>query len=150
MWKKVLALGVRRFVGSPGSAWIFTTAAFSFFSFVRNQFGRRQLIDLSNTRPGDTIVIEHLFETHKQQIKGERTVNRQERKLKRQAKQANRTAKKIVRKERSEERGVAREARRANKAAKSAARAAKKSDRIANRADRLQRRADKVRSKAGE
>ncbi len=69
MLSKILTWGVKTVVGGPAKSWVFTSGAMMLFNFVKKQTGRTEMIDLSNTRPGDKIVIEHLNVTHGQQMK---------------------------------------------------------------------------------
>ena len=69
MLTRIFKLAVGKGLGGPARSWIFTSGFMALFRFARNRTGRRELIDLSATKPGDKIVIEHLDITHKQQIK---------------------------------------------------------------------------------
>ena len=69
MLTRFVKLAIRKGIGGPGRSWIYTSGFMALFRFAKNRTGRRQLIDLSSTKPGDKIVIEHLDITHKQQIK---------------------------------------------------------------------------------
>lgn len=60
---------VRRYIGAPGRSWVFTAAAALLMRLVRSTVGRRQTLDLSDVKPGDKVVIEHLPISHKQQIR---------------------------------------------------------------------------------
>jgi len=69
MLARILSFAVRRLVGGPAKSWLITSGSLAFFRFVKGRMGRRELIDLSKSKPGDKFVIEHLSITHKQQIK---------------------------------------------------------------------------------
>lgn len=89
MFRRILTWAVRSFVRGPGKSWVFTSGALSLARFAKARTGRRQVIDLSRTKPGDKILIEHLPVTHKQQIKAEKVA-------KRSAKTAKKTEKKAL------------------------------------------------------
>lgn len=69
MLSKLVKLVIRKGIGGPARSWIFTSGFMALFRFARGKTGRRETLDLSATKPGDKIVIEHLDITHKQQIK---------------------------------------------------------------------------------
>lgn len=68
MLSRIVKLAVRSFVNGPAKSWIFTSGALGVLRLVRKQTGRREVLDLSRTKPGDKIIIEHLPITHKEQI----------------------------------------------------------------------------------
>ena len=69
MLTKLFKFAVGKGIGGPARSWIFTSGFMALFRFARSRTGRREVIDLSATKPGDKIVIEHLDITHKEQIK---------------------------------------------------------------------------------
>lgn len=69
MLTRLVKFGIRKGIGGPARSWIFTSGFMALFRFAKNRTGRREVLDLSATKPGDKIVIEHLDITHKQQIK---------------------------------------------------------------------------------
>lgn len=69
MLSRLTKLAIAKAIGGPGRSWIYTSGFMALFRFAKNRTGRRQVIDISSTKPGDKIVIEHLGVTHKQQIK---------------------------------------------------------------------------------
>lgn len=69
MLTRLVKFAIRKGIGGPARSWIFTSGFMALFRFARSKTGRRELVDLSATKPGDKIVIEHLDITHKQQIK---------------------------------------------------------------------------------
>lgn len=79
---------LRRYVGGPANSWIFTSGAILLYRMVRRNTGRRELIDLSSTKPGDSILIEHLPISHRRQM---RDFRRDKRRDKRQRKLASRS-----------------------------------------------------------
>lgn len=85
MFRRLLVWGVRSYVGGPAKSWVFTSGAIMAVRVVRSVIGRRELIDLSSVKPGDTLTIEHLPISHKRQIKEIKRSKRQERKATRRA-----------------------------------------------------------------
>lgn len=69
MLTRLAKLGIRKAINGPGRSWLFTSGFMALFRFAKNRTGRREVIDLSATKPGDKIIIEHLDITHKQQMK---------------------------------------------------------------------------------
>lgn len=69
MLARLFKLAAARAIGGPGRSWLFTSGFLALFRFAKRQTGRRQVVDLSSTKPGDKIIIEHLDVTHKEQIK---------------------------------------------------------------------------------
>lgn len=69
MFVRLFKYAIYKTVSGPGRSWMFTSAAMALFRFTRKQMGRRELIDVSKTEPGDKIVIEHLEISHKRQMK---------------------------------------------------------------------------------
>lgn len=69
MLSRLVKFAIRRGINGPARSWIFTSGFMALFRFARGKTGRREVVDLSATKPGDKIVIEHLDITHKQQIK---------------------------------------------------------------------------------
>ena len=69
MLTKLFKFAVRKGIGGPARSWIFTSGFMTLLRFAKGKTGRRETLDLSATKPGDKIVIEHLDITHKQQIK---------------------------------------------------------------------------------
>lgn len=88
MFSRLLTFAVRSFVRGPGKSWLFTSGALGLVRFARNRMGRRQVIDLSSTKPGDRIVIEHLPVTHEEQIKAGKVAKRQRRQAQKSDKRA--------------------------------------------------------------
>lgn len=69
MFRRLLTFAVRSYVRGPARSWIFTSGAMLLWRAVTRAGGKKEIIDLSRTKPGDRYVIEHLDITHKQQIK---------------------------------------------------------------------------------
>ncbi len=90
MLVRLVLWGLRRYIGGPAKSWVFTTAAMFLWRLVRTNTGRQELIDLSSTKPGDVLLIEHLPISHKRQIKDIRKEKRQDRKLRRATRKASR------------------------------------------------------------
>lgn len=97
MLRRLLTLGVRSYVGGPAKSWVFTSAAAMLFRLITKATSKKEIIDLSNTKPGDRIVIEHLDITHKQQIKGQKRVKKSDKVLLKEAKREKKAAKKLAR-----------------------------------------------------
>ncbi len=95
MLEKLLSLVVRGLVRGPAKSWVFTSGALALLRLVRKGTGRRELIDLSGTKPGDKIVIEHLDITHKEQLKDEKRRKKASKQAKRADKKAARAAKRV-------------------------------------------------------
>lgn len=94
MLSKLITLAVRGVVRGPGKSWVFTSGAMALLKLVTNTKGRRELIDLSDSKPGDKIVIEHLHITHKEQLKDEKRAKKSAKHEKKATKRAIRAAKK--------------------------------------------------------
>jgi hypothetical protein len=69
MLRRLALSGAQRYFGGPGKSWVITSGILLFWRGVTSMTGRRETLDLSNTKPGDKIVIEHLPITHKTQIR---------------------------------------------------------------------------------
>lgn len=93
MLAKLLTLIVRSVVRGPAKSWVFTSGALGLARFAKKTTGRRELIDLSDTKPGDRIVIEHLHVTHKEQLKDEKLAKKATKRDKKAVKKAVRAAK---------------------------------------------------------
>lgn len=81
MFGRMALWALRRYVGGPANSWIFTSAAIFLYRLVRSNTGRRELIDLSATKPGDSILIEHLPISHRRQMKDMRRERRRDKRL---------------------------------------------------------------------
>lgn len=88
MFRRLLIWAVRSYIGGPAKSWVFTSGALMAVRFVRSVTGRRELIDLSSVKPGDSLTIEHLPISHKRQIKEIKQSKRQERKAAKRAAKA--------------------------------------------------------------
>ncbi|MFT7598206.1 MAG: hypothetical protein ACI8TP_001127 [Acidimicrobiales bacterium] len=97
MFRKLLTLAVRGTVKGPAKSWVFTSAAAMLWGFVTKKASKKELIDLSKTRPGDKIIIEHLDITHKQQMKQLKRSKKDDKLLAEEAKRDRRAAKKLAR-----------------------------------------------------
>ncbi|MEZ5379443.1 MAG: hypothetical protein R2733_23285 [Acidimicrobiales bacterium] len=91
MFRKLLVWGVRRSFAGPGKPWLVSSGAFMAMRMFKSVSTKAEVIDLSNSKPGDKIVIEHLDITHAQQIKQIKAAKKAE---KRAAKDAKRLARK--------------------------------------------------------
>lgn len=135
MLQRLLTFGVQRVVGGPARSWVFTSGAMALWRFISSQTGRRETIDLSNTKPGDKILIEHLPITHKQQMK-------QAKADKKLDKADLKTAKKSAKADKKSSKRVAKASKADAKSAKSAAKAAARAD--LREAEKAYRKATKV------
>ncbi len=93
MFGKLLTFAVHLLVRGPGKSWVFTSGALGLAKAVRKGVGRHELIDVSDIRPGDKIVIEHLKVTHKDQLKDEKRRKKSDKRARRATKKAVRAAK---------------------------------------------------------
>lgn len=85
MLRRLMVWGVRSYVGGPAKSWVFTSVALMGLRLIRKVTGRRELVELSSIKPGETIIIEHLDISHKQQMKQMKKAKRQSRRARRQA-----------------------------------------------------------------
>ncbi len=85
MFRRLVIWAMRSYVGGPAKSWVFTSAAVLALRLVRSVGGRRELIDLSSVKPGETMIVEHLPVSHKRQIKD---MKKEKRQAKRAAKKA--------------------------------------------------------------
>ncbi len=97
MLARLVTLGVRGLVNGPARSWVFTSGALALMRFVRARTGRRELIDLSSSKPGDKFVIEHLDITHQEQIKQMKAEKRADKRQAKAAKRAERAARRAAR-----------------------------------------------------
>ncbi len=66
---RLVLWALRRYFGGPAKSWVFTTAVVMVARMVRSVVGRRELVDLSSMKPGQTMIVEHLPISHRRQIK---------------------------------------------------------------------------------
>lgn len=69
MLTRLTKLAIGKALGGPARSWVFSSGFLALVRFAKRRTGRREVIDISATKPGDKIVIEHLDITHKEQIK---------------------------------------------------------------------------------
>lgn len=69
MFRRILVWAVRSYVGGPARSWVFTSGALLAIRVVRSVTGRREIVDLSSVKPGQTLIIEHLPISHKRQMR---------------------------------------------------------------------------------
>lgn len=89
MFRKLLALGVRRSFTGAGKPWLMYSGGLMAMRMMKSVSTKTEVIDLSNTKPGDKIVIEHLGATHRDQLKEAKATKKAD---KRATKQARRSA----------------------------------------------------------
>jgi len=69
----------------PGRSWLFSTLAIALLRFVKSQTGRREYIDVSKVKPGDSFTVKHLDTTHQELNKQTRATKKADKRAKRQA-----------------------------------------------------------------
>ena len=79
---------VRSYIGGPARSWIFTSGAMLVFRLAKSVLGRRELIDISDVKPGQTLLIEHLPISHERQMKDIKRSKREERKERKASRKA--------------------------------------------------------------
>ncbi len=141
MLQRLLTFGVSKVVGGPARSWVFTSGAMALWRFISSQTGRRETIDLSNTKPGDKILIEHLPITHKQQIKQTKIDKKLDKKDLKTAKKAAKSSKKSSKRLAKSAKTEAKSSKKMAKAAarvelRDAARAYRKATRVSRRNSR--------------
>lgn len=91
MFRKLLTWGVRGFIAGPGKSWVYTSGALMVLRALQSKTAKSDVVDVSRSKPGDMILIEHLDITHAEQIKEAKTE-------KKASKRAARDAKRLARK----------------------------------------------------
>ncbi len=91
MFRKLLVWGVRLSFVGPGKSWLFSSAALMAMKMVKSVSTKTEVIELSKSKPGDRIIIEHLDITHAQQLKAQKSAKKAD-------KRANKDAKRLARK----------------------------------------------------
>ncbi len=91
MFRKLLVWSVRRSFAGPGKPWLVSSGALMAMRMMKSVTTKSEVIDLSNSKPGDRIVIEHLDITHAQQIKAQKGAKKAD-------KRASKDAKRLARK----------------------------------------------------
>jgi hypothetical protein len=88
MMERLLVWGIRRYVGGPGRSWLFTGLGLVAYRAVRSRTGRQRLVETMKLAPGSALVMEHLDETHEEQLRRERRERRTKRRQRRRARAA--------------------------------------------------------------
>jgi hypothetical protein len=83
--ERLIAFAVRRYLGGPDRAWLFSGLALLGYRGIRSVTGRRELIDVGKVGKGQKIVIDHLGETHASQIRAGKRQRRAARSIRRKA-----------------------------------------------------------------
>ncbi len=96
MLKRLLTFGIQRAIGGPAKSWVFTSGAMTLYRLVKKQTGRREVIDLSASAPGDKFIIEHLPITHKEQMKEMKRTKKSDKKLAKAEKASAKATKKAM------------------------------------------------------
>lgn len=60
--------------------WLVSTLAVVGFRLVSKLFSKKELVDLSKSKPGDRFIVEHLDTTHGEQIKASKAKKKADRK----------------------------------------------------------------------
>lgn len=97
MLRRLLSFGIRSYVGGPAKSWVFTSGLALLMGMISKATSKTEVIDLSSTKPGDRILIEHLDITHKQQIKDQKRTKKSDKVLLKNAKRQKKAAKKLAR-----------------------------------------------------
>lgn len=97
MLRRIMTMAVRGYVGGPAKSWVFTSAAMLLWRQVAKATQKNEIIDLSRTKPGDKIIIEHLDITHKQQMKDAKRAKKSDRSSAKSARREARAARKLAR-----------------------------------------------------
>ncbi len=100
MIRRLVRLVFRSQGSNQNSAWVLGSAALLIYDVLTSRTGRQELVDVSNIKPGETIIIQALDISHKDQIKqlkkerkaAEKEAKRQARAAKEQTKSAKATA----------------------------------------------------------
>ncbi len=114
MLKRLITFGVQRTVNGPAKSWVFTSGAMLLMRIVSGQTGRRETIDLSNTKPGDKILIEHLPITHGEQMKQFKRAAKDDAKAEKAAKASAKASRKASKKAGKAQKRAERKARRSS------------------------------------
>ncbi len=69
MLSKLLKFGLGKTVLKPAQSWVFTSGIMLLYRWARRRTGRREMVELTNLKPGDRYMIESLHVTHGEQIK---------------------------------------------------------------------------------
>lgn len=127
MIERALVLLIGRYIKGPARSWIYTSLGLMALRFLRSKIGSREVVELTASKPGDRIVIEHLGVDHKTQIRQLAAIAKRDRKaekkLARAAKRdhkADKQVERVVKRNRKEEKKLARAAARDRKAARRA------------------------------
>lgn len=94
MMRSLLKLAVRGYIRGPAKSWLFTSGAMLLWRAVTRSSAKTELVDLSGTKPGDRLIIEHLDISHGEQMKQLKKDRKAERRALKSAKRADRRARK--------------------------------------------------------
>lgn len=76
MLAKLLRFGVRKTVRGPAQSWVFTSGIMILYRWAKRRTGRREMVELTDLKPGDRYLIESLHVTHGEQMKEEKRAKR--------------------------------------------------------------------------
>lgn len=72
MFLKIFTYGFRKTVGGPAGSWVFTSGILLLIRWSKRMIAPTEMVELTNLKPGDRYVIEHLSITHGEQMKLEK------------------------------------------------------------------------------
>ncbi|MEZ5343218.1 MAG: hypothetical protein R2706_17795 [Acidimicrobiales bacterium] len=98
MFQKLLLFGVRKTVRGPAQSWVFTSGMMLLLRWAKRKTERREIVELTNLKPGDKYIIESLHVTHGEQIKAEKQAARSAKSNAKAHKAAVKAARKAARK----------------------------------------------------
>lgn len=98
MLSKLLTFGVRKTVRGPAQSWVFTSGILMLLRWAKRKTARRELVELTDLKPGDRYIIESLHITHGEQIKAEKKASKDAKSNAKAHKAAVKAARKAVRK----------------------------------------------------
>lgn len=73
---KVALWGVRRYFKGPGGSWLYTWFAVLGWRAAKAVAGRREVVDAGPLSRGKKVIIEHLTESHGQQLREEKRIRK--------------------------------------------------------------------------
>jgi len=101
---RLLVWAIRRYAKRPGQAWVLTTVALIGMRAARSILGRRELIDVGRIKPGETVLIQNLEISHRQQMKTFKAEEKEAKRARKAAKRDESAQKRSARKQRRSDR----------------------------------------------
>jgi len=105
---KIALWGVRRYFKGPGGSWLYTWFAVLGWRAVKAVAGRREVVDVGPLSRGKKVIVEHLTETHGQQLREEKRIRKDAKATSRRYKRERRSLKRQERRYRRSVRAHAR------------------------------------------